>query len=85
MRFFRRQLAREPEQTIQIPQDCDIPNKDSRDGGGYVWVAVDPETPLFNPFSAVTTGEDMQRMFIVRDSVTEGVYHVFVKAKEVKC
>lgn len=81
MRFFRRQLAREPEQTIQIPQDCDIPNKDSRDGDVYVWVVIDPKAPLFNPFGVMTTSEDMRRMSIVRDSVTEDVYHVFVKTK----
>lgn len=94
MRIYRYDLACEPEQTIQVPQDCEILSVDSRDGGITMWMAVDPEAPLVEQtFRVVATGEDMPDYFecmfigtvVLRYSMAEIVYHIFVKAEEVEC
>lgn len=64
MQIYRYQLTREPEQTIQIPQDCAILSVDSLGGGIAVCAAVDPESPLVeHTFRVMTTGEDMPDYF----------------------
>ena len=92
MRICKYELSFEAEQTIEIPEDCQILSVDSYDNRLVLWAAVDPEAPLCEQiFRVVTKEADMpdydECIYIgtttVRYTIAEIPCHVFVKAEEI--